>query len=216
MIEISGRYYFIDMGTPPIDHLVTAGIPVDAVKGVFITHMHGDHTNGLVSFVDLLSWYFKSADPVICLPDLEGVIAIENWIKATQSTPRALRYKEVREGEIFDDGFLKVTAIPTRHIESSFAFFLEAEGKIMLFTGDLKHPDRDFPAIVKERETDLLVCESAHFNAIDYLPHLQACKTKLVIINHYQVQMIPSILQLAAQIAKTPVRMAYDGTEIVL
>ena len=31
LIEISGRYYFVDMGTPAIDHLVTAGIPVDAV-----------------------------------------------------------------------------------------------------------------------------------------------------------------------------------------
>ena len=26
---------------------------------IFITHMHGDHTNGLISFVDLLSWYFS-------------------------------------------------------------------------------------------------------------------------------------------------------------
>jgi len=65
MLEIKGRYYFIDMGTPVIDHLVTAGIPIDAVKGVFITHMHGDHTNGLIHFVDLISWYFKTSDPTI-------------------------------------------------------------------------------------------------------------------------------------------------------
>ena len=123
--------------------------------------MHGDHTDGLISFVDLISWYFKTADPTICLPNIEGAEVIENWIKVTQSATRELHYEEVRPGVIFDDGFLKVTAIPTLHVERSFAFFLEAEGKSMLFTGDLKHPDQDFPVIAKERETDLIVCESA-------------------------------------------------------
>ena len=80
MIEISGRYYFIDMGTPSIDHLVTAGIPVDAVKGIFITHMHGDHTNGLVSFIDLISWYFKTADPTICSINLLLTESLGNFL----------------------------------------------------------------------------------------------------------------------------------------
>lgn len=65
MVEVSGRYYFVDMGIMAIDELVTRGIPVDAVKGIFITHMHGDHTNGLFSFVDLITWYFKNVDPEI-------------------------------------------------------------------------------------------------------------------------------------------------------
>ena len=216
MIEISSRYYFIDMGTPPIDYLVTAGIPVDAVKGVFITHMHGDHTNGLVSFVDLISWYFKTADPTICLPNIEGAKAIETWLNVTQSSARALHYEEVQPGVIFEDGFLKVTAIPTLHTKGSYAYFLEAEGKSILFTGDLKHPDQDFPVIAKERETDLLVCESAHFQATDYLPHLQVCKTKQVYINHYQGKMIPSVLQLAEAMGEIPVKMAYDGSVIRL
>lgn len=72
LIETNGRYYFIDMGVNAIDALRTRGIDVEDVKGIFITHMHGDHTNGLVSFVDLISWYFKTADPEICLPNLEG------------------------------------------------------------------------------------------------------------------------------------------------
>ncbi len=145
MVEIKGRYYFIDMGTPAIDHIVTAGIPIDAVKGVFITHMHGDHTNGLIHFVDLISWYFKTSDPTIFLPT-----------------------------------------------------------------------DQDFPVIAKERETDLIVCEGAHFYATDYLPHLRECKTKLIYVNHYQSKKIPSILQLAEDMGDIPVKLAYDGREIIL
>lgn len=216
MLDISGRYYFIDMGTPVIDHLVTAGIPVDAVKGIFITHMHGDHTNGLIPFADLISWYFKTTDPVIFLPIIEGAKAIENWIKINQTKPRELRYEEVRPGEIFDDGFLKVTAIPTLHSDRSYAYYLKAEGKSILFTGDLKHPDKDFPEIVKERETDLIVCESAHFNATDYLPHLKESKVKSVCVNHYQGKKIPSVLQLAENLPDIPVIMANDGYVIVL
>lgn len=216
MIEISGRYYFIDMGTPAIDYLVTAGIPIHAVKGIFITHMHGDHTNGLVPFVDLISWYFKAADPIIYLPNIEGAEVIKNWLTVTQSTIRELHYEEVRPGMIFDDGFLKVTAIPTLHTAHSFAFFLEAEEKTILFTGDLKHPDKDFPAIAKEREIDLLVCESAHFNATDYLTHLHECKLKLIYVNHYQSKKIPSILQLEKDMGCIPVKMAYDGSIITL
>ncbi len=216
MIEISGRYYFIDMGTPSIDYLVTTGIPVDAVKGIFITHMHGDHTDGLISFVDLISWYFKSADPVICLPNIEGAKVIENWLKVTQCATRDIHYKEVQPGLFFNDGFLTATAIPSRHAERSYSFFIEAEEKSILFTGDLKHPDQDFPVIAKERCTDLIVCESAHFQATAYLPHLRACQTKLVYVNHYQGKMIPSILQLAEDLGDVPVKLAYDGSEIIL
>jgi len=216
MIEIKGRYYFIDMGTPAIDHLVTAGIPIDAVKGIFITHMHGDHTNGLIHFVDLISWYFKTSDPTIFLPNIECIKIIENWLKVNQTSPRELHYEEVQPGVIYNDGCLKVTAIQTLHSERSYAYFLEAEGKTILFTGDLKHPDKDFPLIAKERETDLIVCEGAHFYATDYLPHLRECKTKLIYVNHYQSKKIPSILQLAEDMGDIPVKLAYDGREIIL
>lgn len=216
MIEIKGRYYFIDMGTPAIDHLVTAGIPIDAVKAIFITHMHGDHTNGLISFVDLISWYFKTSDPMIFLPNIACVKIIEDWLKINQTSPRELRYREVDPGEIYEDGFLKVTAIQTLHSERSYAYFLEAEGKSVLFTGDLGHPDQDFPAIAKAHETDLIVCEAAHFSATDYLPHLRECKTKQIYVNHYQGKKIPSVLQLAEEMGDIPVKLAYDGSEIIL
>ena len=106
LIETNGRYYFIDMGVNAIDALRTRGIEVEDVKGIFITHMHGDHTNGLISFVDLISWYFKTADPEICLPNLEGVEAIRAWLKANHCEMRDLRFKKITDGTIFDDGYL--------------------------------------------------------------------------------------------------------------
>ena len=78
MIEIGEQIYFVDMGTSAIDALQTKGLAVDAVKGIFITHMHGDHTNGLIQFVDLLTWKFKTADPIIFLPVMDAVKVIND------------------------------------------------------------------------------------------------------------------------------------------
>lgn len=216
MIEVNGRYYFIDMGVMAIDDLMTRGIPVDAVKGIFITHMHGDHTNGLISFVDLITWYFKSADPEIYLPKIEGAAALNGWLAVNTTAKKDIRYKEVLPGGLYDDGFLKVTAIPTQHCVKSYAYLVEAEGKTVLFTGDLGHPSRDFPEIIKDRETDLVICEAAHFPATDYLPEFEKYNIKKVCVNHHAPWNVPHIQQLAKDMGDIPVTTANDGMEITL
>ena len=210
MVEVSGRYYFIDMGTSANEYMVTNGINIHDVKAVFITHMHGDHTDGLVHFADLLSWYYKTADTEIYLPDIRAGKLLEEWIEITLSHVRPLNYKEITAGLIYDDGFLKVTALPTLHCKASYAFLLEAEGKKVIFTGDLNRPDNDFPAIAKEIETEFIVAEGAHFEATTYLPHLKACNTKAVYIHHYQPRKIPTVYQLAEDMAPIPVTLLHD------
>ena len=51
-VEIGGNIYFVDMGTPAIDEMRRRGDDVNAVKGVFITHMHGDHIGGLPAVLE--------------------------------------------------------------------------------------------------------------------------------------------------------------------
>ena len=69
LIEVGENRYFIDMGTQSIEQLITRRMPVESVKAIFLTHMHGDHSDGLISFLDLCSWYFKNADPAVYLPE---------------------------------------------------------------------------------------------------------------------------------------------------
>ena len=120
MIEVGENVYFVDMGTSAIDALRTRGIDIDKVKGVFVTHMHGDHTNGLIQFVDLITWYFKTPDPVICLPMPEAAKVIDAWLEVTMNgAKKDIQYRETQPGVVFDDGVLKVTAIPTQHCRKS-------------------------------------------------------------------------------------------------
>jgi len=219
LVEAGGKPYFIDMGAPGIDFLRTKGIAVEDVQGIFITHMHGDHTNGLVSFVDLITWYFKKADPVIFLPIAEAGEVISNWLKVClNGNERDIRYRQTEEGLVYDDGTVKVTAYATQHCHRSFGYLVEAEGKAVLFTGDLKNPQADMPKALFEKPIDLMVCESAHFPATDYLPVVEKADVKRVCVTHYSDTFLASVLQAEKELGAmgVPTLHATDGLELTV
>ena len=65
----------------------------------------------------------------------------------------------------------------------------EAEGKKVLFTGDLSDQlsYQDFPCIALEESTDVIISEFAHFRYIQMEPYLEKCK---ILIEKYS----PSVL----------------------
>jgi len=219
MIEIGENRYFIDMGSQSIEGLATRNIPIESVKAIFVTHMHGDHTNGLISFVDLCSWRFKNASPIIYLPgNAENAKnTISAWLSCNGTPMRDFDFRQVNEGTLFDDGLIRVTAYRTRHIEFSYSFLIEAEGKRILFSGDLSHtPSQDFPISVLDEPLDLAICEGAHFKATDYVPFLKGNKNlKKLCFNHYSSRFLPSVLE-AKEIFSEDIEVviASDGTEI--
>ena len=92
------------------------------------------------------------------------------------------------EGLAYEDENVKVTYIPTKHIEPrpSYAILFEAEGKKLLFTGDMSQwlAKNDFPVYPMENETDLVVCEMAHFTPEQVQPYVERLKTKHLCFNH--------------------------------
>ncbi len=219
MLEAGENVYFIDMGTPAIDQLVRRGISIDRVKGVFITHMHGDHTNGLIQFVDLITWYYKTPDPVICLPIPEAKNVINSWLEVTlNGHTKELEYRETRPGIVFDDGVIRVTAIATRHCLKSYSYLVECEGKSVLFTGDLRRPGEDFPEIARKMHIDLAVCESAHFPATEYLDVFEQCNIVRVCITHYVNRFFENVLTIQRTLMEKgiPVEIATDDRELTV
>lgn len=221
LIELGEDRYFIDMGSQSIEELVTRGISVESVKAIFITHMHGDHNNGLLSYLDLCSWYYKKANPAVYLPgDVEGTkAAIAAWIRCNGVEMRPFVFGEVVAGVIYDDGKLKVSAYKTKHTAESHAFLVEAEGKRVLFTGDLKHkdPSEDFPMEVLAQPLDLAICESAHFEATKYLPLFENNENlKKLCFNHYSDRFLSSVLSMKSLLPNVDVMRATYGMEIVL
>ena len=217
MVEVHENIYFVDMGMNAIEALRDRGKAVDAVKGIFITHMHGDHTNGLVPFIDLITWYFKSADPEIVLPDPQAGKVISAWLWATlNATEKEIRYRQTRPGEVYDDGTLRVSAIPTKHCPGSHAYVLEAEGKRVLITGDLRNPGVDFPFV--DEPLDLMICESAHFPTTDYLPILDRLRLGRMCVTHYAPSQMASVYEMEARMAACgiPMIIATDNLELTV
>lgn len=212
--------YFIDMGCMAMEELSNRGIAPSSVRSIFITHKHGDHTNGLLSYVDLCSWYYRGHEFDICLPDIEQAEAIKTWVSSTGVTVRDdIHFHEVTDGFVYDDGLIRVSAYRTKHSTKSYAYLVEAEGKRVLFTGDLSHagPADDFPTqTAKDSPLDLVVCECAHFGAMSYAPIFKSIDVGRVIINHYAPGRVVSVYELIAEMKPTPVSMANDGLEIEL
>ncbi|MBR0510364.1 MAG: ribonuclease Z [Clostridia bacterium] len=187
ILSVGGRYYLIDMGTQAIEELRRRGIPIEAVRLVICTHPHGDHTDGVISFADLVNWYFRKADPEILLPDERLLAPLKTWLTVNDNgkPPREdLRIGAFSAGVAYADAHLRLTAIPTQHCVNAYAFLVEAEGKRILFTGDLKHPSVDFPAAAFETELDLIVCELAHFSPDDCIPVFDKTKAKRILHTH--------------------------------
>lgn len=220
LIEAGECRYIVDMGTHTAEALTAKGIAVDSINAIFITHFHGDHTNGLISYLDLCSWYYKKADPQIFLPgNIDGPIkAIDLWLRCNGNSLRDFRFNGVEGGLLFDDGTVKVLAYPTKHTNNSYAYLIEAEGKRVLYTGDLSHtPEDDFPKQILEFSLDLVIGESAHFEATKYLDILKDAKEiNSLCITHYSPRFLISVEELEK--AKVPYKVfrAYDGLEIII
>jgi ribonuclease BN (tRNA processing enzyme) len=192
----------------------------DQIKAFFNTHSHSDHIVGLLPLIFLCGWAFTEASFDLYVPEDRVANAFhafsENLFEHPVHNPR-LNFRVYEAGEIYDDGCAKITAIPTGHClpRPSYAFLFEAEGKKVLFSGDLSYGLGDYPQIANEEELDLFVCEMAHFDGEDIAARLETCKAKRLIFNHYQARKPPQIEALAAPGRfPFPISRAKDGDSI--
>lgn len=219
LIEIGDAMYLIDAGAPVVDLLLARGRHPNQLKALFNTHGHGDHFDGLLNLLDLSNWAYKEASYDVLLPEKAIGDALVNVIEVASRREFAsdrMRISEFSAGVIFDDGTLRVTAIPTRHCEPkpSYAFLLEGDDRRVLMTGDLSQflKKGDFPEIIANEELDLVVCEMAHFGFEHIAPYLKDCRAKQVVFNHYQLRKERDIEQLKQCGGFAfPVIMAEDG-----
>ena len=157
-------------------------------------------------------------DPVMLLPEQDVIDLLKQWLPTVNHSPlRELRFACYKEGVIYDDGVLKVTAIRTQHIAVSYAFLLEAEGRKVLFTGDLHHGSpTDFPEIAYSTHLDMVFCESAHFPVTEYKPIFAKCDIGKVCIQHYSPRFDSLLRGFIEEMKPLPVVIASDGTEFNL
>jgi hypothetical protein len=101
-----------------------------------------------------------------------------------------VKFVTVDKDFVYDDGFIKVSFIPTAHLawqnRPSYSILVEAEGKRILFSGDFSNSlkKQDVPTEVLKTPLDAFVCELAHFSFDELEPYIKECNAKTVFFNH--------------------------------
>lgn len=192
--------YLIDAGGPVTAKIIRKGLDFNTIKAVFITHMHQDHFGGLSSFLGnrmVPNGPYNREDrwlgfwPEVWMPDPAGITAFDQLMAVQFRGKQRDRviYRLIKEGPFYDDGNMKATAIPNRHIKfeggylPSFCFLFEVEGKKILCTGDLAADFSDFP-VEAAKDADIVMCESTHFNILDHIETFKKIRPKKLIFNH--------------------------------
>lgn len=219
MLTVGGAHYIIDAGVPLMSTLTAMGADLNAVKAIFLTHMHGDHSNGLIEFVDLCTWFYKDLRTKIYVPEIAARDAMMGWINMTHGedvSAQSPEFIEVQEGAFYNDGNVRITAIDNDHLQGrpSYSYVVEAEGKRVVFTGDMGHNKySDFPPAAYEQECDLVVTEAAHCRLTDCMDIFGKLTTKKLIVSHIVPANEPEAALLNEKV-NYPVEVAFDGMEI--
>ena len=223
VITVAGKHYIIDAGAPIMDLLQRYEFAFEDIAGIFITHTHLDHIAGLPLFTQAMNSplrYFDISIPAF-IPEAERCHEMFRFIYGAPEFKGRVHYQVYEEGRIFEDEHVRITSIRTQHNECSYAFVIEAEGKRVVFTGDLRKDLSDYPAVILESEKplDLVVMEAAHqLYDQDYVGNvLKNSRTQRMLIHHVAEHRNPlSCIQSTIEKFTFPAEVAYDGMTVEL
>lgn len=172
----NGRNYLFDCGEGATRQMVRANVNPADVNWVFLSHLHYDHICGLPFFV-LSSWVFnRTGAPLVLGPKgthnyvdhlfENGAFKVDLMARSAYGVRKknieAVRpeVREVAPGLIYQDEHIKVYAEFVEHIPREicecFGVRIEAEGKVLAFSGDTAPCD----AMVRlGQDADLLIHE---------------------------------------------------------
>ena len=211
LVEEKGNSYLFDAGEPCAATLHTnallkfyglktiQGLPlvdIYSIKCIFISHFDADHIGGLPMLLQVMHLWQKRSDSFRFQPDNsiqlylppETIDVFRDLLRISRmSTLRyELRIKPLKEGCIYSDGLVRISAIRNSHIRngSSFSFILSSKNKRIAYSGDLGNESEI--AYLAREYVDLLIVECAHFSPESLCESLKRIEENIgiVIVTH--------------------------------
>ena len=192
LFEIGGALYWFDAGESCSHTAHTMGIDLLSVSDIFISHPHIDHVGGLAN----LLWTIRKlwtrtkqlpryGDVTVytpCLKTMEGVMIILGQGENHYSCPYRTVSKRITDGVLLETDDVKVTALHNNHLSKgedgwqSFSFCMEAEGKKVIYSGDIR--SLDDIAVWLDDGCDLLLMETGHHDPESICKALQGSRVR--------------------------------------
>ena len=183
-VVIAGDAWFVvDAGRGTTMRIAATELGYANLRGVFLTHLHSDHTAGLPDLFNT-SWQFGRKTVPLELYGPRGTKKLAgamldffaediHWRRdVLEKHPAAgatIRTHIVREGIVYDDGNVKITAFPVDHrpVVNAFGYRFESGGQTVVISGDTR-PTENLVRYAKG--ADILVLEAylpEHFLRVD-------------------------------------------------
>ena len=177
------KWFVVDAGRGTTMRIAGTELKYANLRGVFLTHLHSDHTAGLPDLFNT-SWQFgrkrvplelygpkgtkRLADAMLEF-FAEDIHLRRDLLEKHPAAGATIRTHVVAEGVVYDDGEVKVTAFAVDHkpVEHAFGYRFDAGGKSVVISGDTR-PTGNLVRYAKG--ADVLVLEAylpEHFDKVD-------------------------------------------------
>ena len=178
LIEIDGRAWVVDCGNGVAGQLARAGVSLDTIARIFVTHNHSDHMADVGTLIEL-AWSSGLKTPVTVHgpPPIRQIVRdqlaafaydVAGRIREEGRIPLAplVRVDErATPGVVVRDGGTTVTSCLVDHetIKPAFAYRFDTPGRSIVISGDTRYSDS---LIALAKGADLLIHEAIYAPAI--------------------------------------------------
>ena len=174
LVEAAGERFLFDAGYGSLARLVESGLPMSAVSKLFLTHLHSDHLVDLPAFM-LLPWSAPAARAVpleVWGPDgtqemvrhLEQAFTYDIHMRRDvdeRASAKGIEVvgRDIREGTVYDQGGVKITAFLVDHgpVKPAFGYRIDHAGRSVAISGDTRPSDN---LVTFSKSVDVLIHEA--------------------------------------------------------
>lgn len=231
VMEVDGTLYWFDAGENCSHRAHTMGLDLTHVRAVFLSHMHIDHVGGLANLLFTVNKitrihkipHINNNAYDVFAPDLAAFEAIQRvafYPSVEANTRVTVTGHQVADGEVFDDGRVRVTAFHNTHLKEtgengwhSYSYRIEVEGKVLVFSGDVRSSS-ELDACVAGG-CDRLIMETGHHALSDVCEYAAQKGVGKLLLTHHHRSMMGDMATAEQFVAAQPIsaRLMNDGDE---
>lgn len=211
LVEGDGTRLLVDCGPGTFLRLHDAGIHVNEIDAILITHNHTDHNSDLLPILKA-RWLENGGKIDIYGPQGTGEF-LNKLLEAYAYLKEKLSFA-INERTRFSINDFGITAIATKHSIVSRAYLVEHQGSRVVISGDT-YPQTDIfsihcDAIVHELSLPFGSQTTDHTTPENLVEHIESCKAKRLYFIHIYPHTYKVIGEIQGYLSK------YSGCQIFI